>query len=194
MSHSFPGRNHLLIYWDHSRKRSGASLERQHTCAKYSSEILPAHSIHRSRGRHGLATSAHLIIMRLIRSWFSGKFFPIGLQSQSPPSTCKTDCQIRAGSREWWSPQGLTDQILEGNHPGKLKYETQWRISPILNPICDTLVHSCCGWDPQAIQTHRAEEVQSLSTTQPQPHFPPLLRRWLLQAAFFCFFPEKFGM
>lgn len=69
----------------------GASPERQPTCAKYSSEILPAHSMHRSRGRQGLATSAHLIIMRLIRVWFSGKFFPGGLHSQSLPSIWKAD-------------------------------------------------------------------------------------------------------
>lgn len=93
--------------WGHSLERIGVSL---YTCAKYSSEILPAHSMHRSRGRHGLATSAHLIIMRLIRIWFSGKFFPIGLHSQSLPSIWKTDCQIRVGSRWRWNPQGLTDQ------------------------------------------------------------------------------------
>lgn len=72
------------------QERGKASPQWPYTCAKYSSEILPAHSMQRSRGRHGLATSAHLIIMRLIRIWFSGKFFPIGLHSQSLPSFWKT--------------------------------------------------------------------------------------------------------
>lgn len=105
----------LTMTGGHSQKRGGASLERQHTCAKYSSEILPAHSMHRSRGRHGLATSAHLIIMRLIRIWFSGKFFPIGLHSQSLPSIWKAECHIRVSSRCWWSPQVLTDQMFDGD-------------------------------------------------------------------------------
>ena len=130
VTHCFPGRSHLFtVTRVHSQKGGGASLERQHTCAKYSSEILPAHSIHRSRGRHGLATSAHLIIMRLIRIWFSGKFFPIGLHSQSLPSIWKTDGHIRVVSIWWWSPQGPADQILDGSHPGKLRHETWWRRS-----------------------------------------------------------------
>ena len=42
------------------------------TCKKYSSDILLAHSMHRSRGRQGLATSAHFISMRLMKVRFSG--------------------------------------------------------------------------------------------------------------------------
>lgn len=42
------------------------------TCAKYSSEIRPAHSIQSSWGRHGLEMSAHLISIRFTRMRFSG--------------------------------------------------------------------------------------------------------------------------
>lgn len=42
------------------------------TCAKYSSEMRPAHSIQSSWGLHGLEISAHLISIRLTRIRFSG--------------------------------------------------------------------------------------------------------------------------
>lgn len=42
------------------------------TCEKYSSAILYAHSLHRYRGRAGLAISAHLINILLISVRFSG--------------------------------------------------------------------------------------------------------------------------
>lgn len=44
------------------------------TCAKYSSEIRPAHSMQSSSGLQGFATSAHLINILLISSRFSGEF------------------------------------------------------------------------------------------------------------------------
>ena len=45
-----------------------------HTCAKYSSEIRPAHSMQSSSGLQGFATSAHLISILFISRRFSGEF------------------------------------------------------------------------------------------------------------------------
>lgn len=42
------------------------------TCAKYSSEMRPAHSMQSSCGLQGLEMSAHLISIRLTRMRFSG--------------------------------------------------------------------------------------------------------------------------
>lgn len=137
--------------WSHFQKRSGASLERQCTCAKYSSEILPAHSMHRSRGRHGLATSAHFIIIRLIRIWFSGKFFPVGLHSQSLPSIWKTDGHISVKILwpQWpdirWSATrpiqtclGLQFSILNSIY-NTLNQDKQLKTSNSLSPLIPSL-------------------------------------------------------
>lgn len=53
-------------------------------CAKYSSEMRPAHSIHCSLGLHGLEMSAHFISMRLIRIRFSGDLRTVLIDSPSP--------------------------------------------------------------------------------------------------------------
>ncbi len=60
------------------------------TWAKYSSEIRPAHSMQSSRGLQGLATSAHLISIRLINRRFSGELWILAWPSQSLPSLCNT--------------------------------------------------------------------------------------------------------
>lgn len=54
------------------------------TCAKYSSEMRPAHSIHCSMGLHGLEMSAHFINIRLIRIRFSGDVRTVLIDSPSP--------------------------------------------------------------------------------------------------------------
>ena len=54
------------------------------TCAKYSSEMRPAHSMHCSMGLHGLEMSAHFINMRLIRIRFSGDVRTVLIDSPSP--------------------------------------------------------------------------------------------------------------
>lgn len=60
------------------------------TWAKYSSEMRPAHSMQFSRGLQGLATSAHLISIRLINKRFSGELRILACPSQSLPSLCFT--------------------------------------------------------------------------------------------------------
>lgn len=60
------------------------------TWAKYSSEMRPAHSMQSSRGLQGLATSAHLISIRLINRRFSGELRILACPSQSLPSLCFT--------------------------------------------------------------------------------------------------------
>jgi len=60
-----------------------------HTCAKYSSEIRPAHSMQSSSGLQGFATSAHLINILLISSRFSGEF--LMLASESLFTLCRRD-------------------------------------------------------------------------------------------------------
>lgn len=61
------------------------------TCAKYSSEIRPAHSMQSSSGLQGFATSAHLINILFISSRFSGEFLMLAWPSQSLFTLCRND-------------------------------------------------------------------------------------------------------
>lgn len=60
-----------------------AAPEASPTWQKYSSEMRAAHSMHCSRGRQGLDTSAHLISIRLIRARFSGVLRAVSMASWS---------------------------------------------------------------------------------------------------------------
>lgn len=63
----------LAKYILHMQHRAmGITMMQSVTCAKYSSEMRPAHSIHSSSGRQGLEMSAHLMSMRFTRIRFSG--------------------------------------------------------------------------------------------------------------------------
>lgn len=68
------------------------------TCAKYSSEMRPAHSIHSSSGLQGLEMSAHFINMRLTRIRFSGDVKMLLTESASPFAYTEKDSLYRFGA------------------------------------------------------------------------------------------------
>ena len=63
------------------------------TCRKYSSDILLAHSMHIGSGRQGLATSAHLMSIRLMKVRFSGVE-----RSEVDALALRLNCNIRKQS------------------------------------------------------------------------------------------------